>query len=66
MPVVNRSIEREVNRLTRCRNRLSDFVLETKAAGLAGARLKLHPPAEGAAIRDILRVIAREMKARSC
>jgi hypothetical protein len=78
LPVVSRSIEREVNRLTWRRNRLSAFVLETKAAGLAGARVKLQilcdrslgilnelEPAEAAAIRDILRIIARQMRARS-
>jgi hypothetical protein len=78
MPVVSRSIEREANRLTSRRDRLSDFVLETKAAGLAGTRVKLHvlcdrmigildelEPAEAAAMRDIMRVIAREMTAGS-
>src|SRR5262245_17214476 len=42
MPVVIRGVEREVNRVTRRRDRLERFVLETKAAGLAGARVKLH------------------------
>jgi hypothetical protein len=40
-PVVSWSIEREATRLTSRRDR-SDFVLHTKAAGLARARVKLH------------------------
>jgi len=77
VPVVIRGVEREVNRVTRRRDRLARFVLETKAAGLAGARVKLHilcdratgalnelEPAQAAAMLDVLRVIAREMKAR--
>ena len=77
-PAASRAIEREANRLTRRRDRLCDFLFESKAVGLAGARVKLQilcepsigildqlVPAQAAGMRDLIRVIAREMKWRS-
>jgi hypothetical protein len=73
---VSRATEREMDRLDARWNALFEFIYRTPAAGLTGAVVKLRmlterdiglseqDEVEGEALRDVLRIVERELKAR--
>jgi hypothetical protein len=71
---VSRQTERELDRLDARWNALFEFIYRTPAAGMTGAAVKLRmltdrdiglseqDEVEGEALRDILRIVERELK----